>query len=163
MNDAPEMTRAERDVLLLSSGELSSWRALTLRWRLRRDPAARRLAETLALCDLTLAPRPSLARPDRRPLLVAAVGVAAVLLIVLRLQPASGRAPERVSLLEAQAKETPPSTLDSLRTLRRDLGSSPLQRGSFESPNRKHSTRTGSVLLPRSSVLDLRRPRFQDQ
>ena len=52
------MREIERDILLASSGELGWWRRTRLALRLRRDPEARRLAETLAMTSLVLSPAP---------------------------------------------------------------------------------------------------------
>lgn len=85
------MRDLERDVLLASTGELSWWRRLRLARRLRRDPEARRLAETLAVTELVLGPAP--ARAASRPIAawiatgtvaVAALGLAVVLWAALR-------------------------------------------------------------------------------
>ncbi len=53
----------ERDVLLAASGELSWARRLLLRFRLSRDPAARRLAETLCLVELAVGDEACMVQP----------------------------------------------------------------------------------------------------
>ena len=102
------MREIEREVLLASSGELGFWRRLRLTRRLRRDPEARRLAETLCAGALLLGPAP---RRSSRPVPVGWLAAAAVVAaacglgLVLRgalngrpavaptIEPAAGSAP----------------------------------------------------------------------
>jgi len=76
LNEHDDPSALERDVLLASSGELPWWRRPRLAWRLRREPRARALAESLDELESTLAPRT--ATPARSARLVAATAAALV-------------------------------------------------------------------------------------
>ena len=156
MTNQIELSRTERDVLLLSSGELPAWRRVTLGRRLARDPAAMRLAETLALTEACLAPRRSPARLPRTPVLFAAGVAAAALAMIQVFGPREGAEITAIKI----ANVTLPDTPTSLRALRRNLQEGPPMRATFQAPQPGQTARPSSLLRSRTSYLDVRAPRF---
>jgi hypothetical protein len=91
----------ERDVLLASSGELGPLKRARLARRLARDPAARRLAETLGVASLLLGPAPAERRRRNTvgwlaagSVAAAAIGLGLFLRVAFRERPPE---PDRVS------------------------------------------------------------------
>ena len=137
------MSANERDVLLASSGELSLVRRLFLRRRLRRDPNARALAETLEQITAVTALDPALRsrrlqeprrsyRPKRRAGIGLAAPAAIAIFLGMVLMQGLRKTQEQDTMVIGEGRTTAPGEPFHVATTRLRIATSKL--GSLAAP-----------------------------